>query len=209
MWAAIASAAAGITSGIIGAVSGASARRKARELQDKTDARNARLYNRDYYLDLNSRADMQYALRGLREQNADNVRRARRTQAVAGGTTASEATARNAGAQATAESMARIGRLNASQKNAATARYQSAMAASDAARQQGLATDAEQGANMMVNGANTAVNAVGSLSDELSKAKVEKAKVEKAKAPESDDALIQTPSDYDPLKDQYNAPLLA
>lgn len=164
---AIISAAAGVGSSVYGAIESAKRRKEQREIQKQADARQSRLYNRDYYLDLNSRADMQYALRNLREQNRENQERARRTQAVTGGTTDSEATTRMAGARAAESSMARIGALNTQQKNMATSRFANAMAQSDAMRIGHAGESARQAANLMANGAQTAINAAGQVANDV------------------------------------------
>lgn len=152
-------AAAGLASSIFGGIKAAQANKRERQRLAQEEAENRAIYNRDYYQDMVHRADMQYLLNKQREQAEDAANRARRTNVVAGATTATEATQKEANRRGLTETMARIGAMSQQQKQNAQANFNAARARTSAQRSALNQNDAAQGVALQQTGGQLISNA--------------------------------------------------
>ena len=152
-------AAAGLASSIFGGIKSAQANKRERKQLAQEEAENRAIYNRDYYQDMVHRADMQYLLNKQREQSEDAAERARRTNVVAGATTATEAVQKEANRKGLTETMARIGAMSQQQKQNAQANFNAARVRTNARRSAANQNDAAQGVALQQTGGQLISNA--------------------------------------------------
>jgi hypothetical protein len=103
-----ASLAAGLGSSIFGGVQASKAAREAERRQRAAEAREDAWYNRRYYEDYADTAAGQNLIRRAKDIYANGIKRAEGAAAVAGGTDAAKAMAKEAGNKAVADTIANV-----------------------------------------------------------------------------------------------------
>jgi hypothetical protein len=170
----ILSGVAGLAGTVYGAISSANARRKEQKRLAQSRSEALTQFNRDYYQDLTQRADVQYLLNQQREQNRDDITRARQTAVVAGSNAASEALAKNAAAKSMSQTLGKAASMSQQAKLNAVAQYNAALNRANAQQSTFNQQDAQSGANMMGSGFSTLGNGISSLSDYILQQKAKK-----------------------------------
>jgi hypothetical protein len=161
-----ASLAAGIGSSIFGGVQASKAAREAERRQRAAEAREDAWYNRRYYEDYADTAAGQNLIRRAKDIYANGIKRAEGAAAVAGGTDAAKAMAKEAGNKAVADTIANVAATDTQRKDNVDNMHRQAQEKfmqMDMAREQQRAnaiTQAAQGAS------NALMSAAGTLGQE-------------------------------------------
>lgn len=146
---AIAGGVAALGSAIYGAIASSNANNKARQLIQRQRDENRQWYNTRMAQDYTMRTDAQAAFKKQRELLDEQYRRARATNAVAGGTDAQLALQQQAANQSLSQTMTDVAGQAAAYKDSVESQY----------RQQDAALNQQQAANYQQQAAQTAAAA--------------------------------------------------
>ncbi len=155
-----------LASSLIGGAASASAQRRAREEQRRMEARQEAYYRRRYNEDYVDTKAGQNLVRRAKDFARDNWRKAAGAQAVAGGTDASAAMAKEAGNKMLGDTIANLGAMDTQRKAQADAQNN---AAQQRFSQMNMAREEQRGANI-ANVASAAGNAIMSAAGAIDQA---------------------------------------
>lgn len=151
---------AGLAANAAGAIGSAvSNRRRGRFLDDK-ERENERMYNRDYYQNLNQRGDIMRIMRTYRDKLDEAVSGQNQRNAVMGSSSSLESAQRQANAGSMANAVSSIAAQGSRLKDIAKERYVSQKNNILLQRQNLAAMQAQQWANLAKNGTNAVVGAL-------------------------------------------------
>lgn len=170
-WLPVALAAAGLASSVLGGMSASKAARRAERRQREREAEENAYFTRRYNEDYADTAAGQNLIRRAKDYARENWRRAAGAQAVAGGTDAAAAMAKEAGNKMVGDTLANIAAQDTAKKsqidaqhNAARQQFAQLDMQRDAARAQAIA-QASQGASNAMLGAAAALSQDASGTD--------------------------------------------
>lgn len=159
-WLPVALAAAGLASSVIGGVKSSEAARKAERRQREREAEENAYYTRRYNEDYADTAAGQNLIRRAKDYARENWRKAAGAQAVAGGTDAAAAMAKEAGNKMVGDTLANIAAQDTARKanvdaqhNAARQAFAQQDMARDTARAQAIAQASAAASNAMMSAA--------------------------------------------------------